>query len=271
MKAKLAILDMNDQVPNQGMRCIKEIVSEYQDRLDWDVFDVRGKNELPDMSYDIFISSGGPGSPLEEGLWRDSFLELLDQIRVHNAKVTSRKKFVFFICYSFQIACQHFGLGDVTKRRKTSFGVYPVHKTKAGKSEPILEPLDDPYYAIDSRDWQVVQPRLEVFEEHGAQILSLEKIRTHVEYERAIMSVRFSPELVGTQFHPEADSDGMLVHLSSDEMKNKIVENFNADKYFRMLSDLNDPEKVEKTHSTILPKFISMSLAAIEKQHLVLN
>ena len=143
--------------------------------------------------------------------------------------------------------------------------------TKAGKSEPILEPLDDPYYAIDSRDWQVVQPRLEVFEEHGAQILSLEKIRTHVEYERAIMSVRFSPELVGTQFHPEADSDGMLVHLSSDEMKNKIVENFNADKYFRMLSDLNDPEKVEKTHSTILPKFISMSLAAIEKQHLVLN
>ena len=32
--------------------------------LVWDEFDVRLKNELPDISYDIYISSGGPGDPL---------------------------------------------------------------------------------------------------------------------------------------------------------------------------------------------------------------
>jgi hypothetical protein len=31
------------------------------------------------------------------------------------------------------------------------------------------------------------------------------KIRDHVQYERAIMAVRFTDYFVGTQFHPEAD------------------------------------------------------------------
>ena len=45
------------------MRCIREIVNQYSDRngidLEWDEFDVRQKEQVPDMSYDIFISSGG--------------------------------------------------------------------------------------------------------------------------------------------------------------------------------------------------------------------
>ena len=66
------------------------------------------------------------------------------------------------------------------------------------------------YYGVDSRLWQLVKPKRGVFNHHGAKILSLEKIRTHVEYERAIMAIRFSPEMVGTQFHPEAEPEAML-------------------------------------------------------------
>jgi imidazoleglycerol phosphate synthase glutamine amidotransferase subunit HisH len=53
-----------------------------------------------------------------------------------------------------------------------------------------------------------------------ATIISLEKIRDHVQYERAIiMAVRFTPYFVGTQFHPEADPISFISHLRN---KSKI-------------------------------------------------
>ena len=271
-KAKLAILDMNNNVPNQGLRCIKDIAIEFEDQVDWKVFDVRVKDEIPDLSYDIFICSGGPGSPLEGGEWKDRFFELIDGAWKHNQTTTERKKYFFFICHSFQMACEHFELGSITKRKSTSFGVYPIHKTKAGMKDPILAGLPDPYHGVDSRDWQLVQPRLEVFEEHGAQILSLEKIRTHVELERAIMAVRFSEEFVGTQYHPEADALGMKAHFSKPENRKKVIKNFDKKKYEDMMEHLDDPDKIELTHKMIIPHFISEALASIEKhQETVLN
>jgi len=175
-KPKIAILDMNNGVPNQGLRCIREIAEVFEGEASWKIYDVRAKGELPNLSYDIYISSGGPGSPLEKGPWRQPYFQLLDDIRTN-------RKHLFLICYSFQLACHHFGLSKVNKRRRTSFGVYPIHKTKAGKKDDLLDGLEDPYFAVDSRDWQVVQPRMGKFRKMGAQILSLEKIRTHVEYE----------------------------------------------------------------------------------------
>ncbi|MFT5763421.1 MAG: homoserine O-succinyltransferase [Saprospiraceae bacterium] len=262
-KTRLAILDMNNKVPNQGLRCIRDIVSEFGEQLDWKVFDVRGENEMPDLSYDIYICSGGPGSPLLKGEWKDRFYELVDTAWNRNQSGEADKKYFFFICYSFQMACEHFGLCDITTRKKTSFGIYPIHKTKAGRKDEILEGLADPYYAVDSRDWQLIQPRLKVFEEHNAKILSLEKIRTHIEYERAIMAVRFSDEFVGTQFHPEADPEGMKDYFSKEEMKEKIIQNFDEKKYLDMMEHLDDPDKISLTHQTILPHFISSAIAAI--------
>jgi hypothetical protein len=61
---------------------------------------------------------------------------------------------------------------------------------------------------------QVVQPKLSIFSKKGAMIISLEKIRTHREYERAIMGVRFSDEFVGLQFHPEADPVSFITNLN---------------------------------------------------------
>lgn len=267
-KVKLAILDMNNNVPNQGLRCICELADRFSTELEWKVFDVRAKNELPDLSYDLYISSGGPGSPLEKGPWRQPYLQLVDRIVEHNHFSEHDKKYMFFICYSFQLACHHFQLAEVSLRRKTSFGVYPVHKTKAGEKDNLLQGLNDPYFVVDSRDWQVVQPRLKRFEEKGATILSLEKIRTHVEYERAIMAVRFSPYHVGTQFHPEADPEGLKVHFSEKENKNKVIENFNLEKYETMMNQIDEPEKIAKTHQILLPNFIRSSLKKIREANL---
>src|SRR5258705_11713487 len=67
-KIGIAILDLYEGIPNEGMRCIREIIKQWSDanniNVQKDEFDVRLKNELPDTSYDIYISSGGPGDPL---------------------------------------------------------------------------------------------------------------------------------------------------------------------------------------------------------------
>jgi GMP synthase-like glutamine amidotransferase len=263
-KIKLAILDMNNDEPNQGLRCIIDIVKMFNKEVDFKVFDVRAKNELPDLSFDIYISSGGPGSPLEDGKWRKPYLNFIQELWDFNINSNSKKKHVFFICYSFQVVCDYFELGEIKPRKSTSFGILPVHKTAAGKKDIILKGLEDPFYAVDSRDWQLIQPRLAVFKEHGATILSLEKIRTHVEYERAIMAVRFSKEFVGTQFHPEADPIGMYAHFSEDINKQKVITNFGEAKYNRMMDRMDDPDKIVKTYSQILPKFIRIALNQLE-------
>jgi GMP synthase-like glutamine amidotransferase len=259
-KVKMAILDMNNNQPNQGLRCIVDIAKSFNKQISFKIYDVRAKNELPDLSYDIYISSGGPGSPLEEGSWRQPYLELMQNLWDFNKQPTENKKFVFLICYSFQVACDYFQLGDIKLRKSPSFGILPIHKTKKGINDRLLKGLDDPFWAVDSRSWQLVQPRLKVFKEHGATILSLEKIRTHVEYERAIMAVRFSEEFVGTQFHPEADPVGMYAHFTEDINKQTVIKNFGEAKYNDMMSKMEDEDKIIKTYGIILPKFISEAI-----------
>lgn len=266
-KYRLALLDMNNGHPNQGMRCLRKIVAEYADVLEYQEFDVRQKNELPDSSFDMYISSGGPGDPLEEGtLWLDNYLSLVDELWENNLQDGSKKKYMFFICHSFQLVSRHFKLGEITKRKRTSFGVYPIHKAAGGKKDSLLAGLADQYYAVDSRDYQLVQPRLKVFKEHGASILSLEKIRTNVEYERAIMAVRFSKEFVGTQFHPEADPEGMKAYFLEEENRNKVIVNFGIEKYEEMMSHLDDPDKINLTYSSILPGFIDQAIRALKER-----
>lgn len=265
-KVKMAILDMNNDEPNQGLRCIADIARSFHEDIEFKIYNVRAKLEFPDLSYDLYISSGGPGSPLEDGPWRQPYLELIQKLWDFNKSDTDTKKYVFLICYSFQVVCDYFRLGEIKPRRSTSFGILPIHKTKAGLKDRLLEGLEDPFWAVDSRSWQLIQPRLSVFKEKGAKILSLEKIRTHVEYERAIMAVRFSDEFVGTQFHPEADPIGMYAHFSEEVNRQKVITNFGEEKYNTMMDKMDDDDKIIKTYGIILPKFIKEAIHETESR-----
>lgn len=265
-KFKLAILDMNNNQSNQGLRCIADIVSGFEDEVDYKIFNVRAALEFPDSSYDIYISSGGPDSPLEDGPWRIPYLNLVQELWDFNKSSEHQKKYMFLICYSFQVVCDYFKLGEMRPRHSTSFGVLPIHKTKEGAKDPLLAGLDDPFYAVDSRDWQLVQPRLKVFKQQGASILSLEKLRNHVDFERAIMAVRFSKEFVGTQFHPEADPVGMRAHFLAEANKHKVIANFGEEKYDDMMDKMDDPDKIIRTHKIILPNFISSAMKQLSSE-----
>ncbi len=258
---EIAILDMYNGEPNQGMRCIIEVIGRFNPFVSFKIFDVREKGELPEINkYDIYISTGGPGNPLEgDGVWDVKYHAFIDALtKWNNENIV--KKHVLFICHSFQIACKHFGLAEITKRKDTSFGVMTIHKTKTGHTDPLFEGLSDPFYAIDSRDYQVVQPKLNVFAKKGAKILSLEKIRDHVQYERAIMAVRFTDYFVGTQFHPEADPISFISSLRNKETKEKIRKMKGKRKFRNMLEDLLDDDKIYRTNEVLIPNFLRMAI-----------
>ena len=262
---RIAILDMYNGEPNQGMRCIIDIVNRFNQMVTFQIFDVRGKSEFPDIQkYDIFISTGGPGNPLEGDGWDLKWYDFVDKLW-HWNKEQKVKKHMLFICHSFQMACHHFGLATINKRKATSFGVMTIHKTEAGNNDPILEGLNNPFYAIDSRDYQVIQPKLSIFSKKGAMIIALEKMRTHVEYERAIMGVRFSDEFVGLQFHPEADALSFVANLKNKEKREHIIAMKGKTKFRDMLEDLLDEDKIYKTNETIIPNFLRIAINDLMK------
>jgi GMP synthase-like glutamine amidotransferase len=271
----VAIFDLYNNEPNEGMRGIQSILDRhlvpYPFKLRWKRFDVRFKDEVPDDSFDIYISSGGPGSPLEDvgAKWEKDYFELIDKLWNHNKSSAKNKKFVFFICHSFQLMCRHLNVGDVTKRHSTAFGIFPLHKTEAGQNEICFQELPDPFHAVDSRDWQVVQPNLERLHKMGAEILLIEKERPHVDFERAMMGVRFSPEMIGTQFHPEADPTGMLHYLLRKDKRDIVVKHHGQEKYDEMLLHLNDPDKISLTQNCILPTFLTDSINKIIENNLI--
>ncbi|HET7119435.1 MAG TPA: GMP synthase [Hanamia sp.] len=268
----IAILDLYEGHENQGMRGIREILNQYGEMNHLNIvskeFDVRLKNELPDTSYDIYISTGGPGSPVEsEGLtWDTLYFQWLTKMEDwNNDPANIQKKFIFFICHSFQLACRHFKIAQLTKRKSTAFGVFPVHLLEDGKNEPVFEGMPDPFYAVDSRDYQVVQPDRNRLQELGAKILCIEKERPHVPYERALMGVRFTDHFIGTQFHPEADAIGMTIHLKTEKRKKVVIDNYGFSKWESMIERLNDPDKILWTHDHILPNFLQIALNNLEE------
>ncbi len=264
---RIAILDLYDGVSNQGMRCIREILNQFGDQcqleITWDEFDVRQSHQVPDLSYDIFISSGGPGSPLDSfgSNWEQVYFKWLHHVQRWNYNEANlQKKHVFFICHSFQLACRHFHIAKVCKRKSTSFGVFPIHLLHEGIEEAIFEGMKDPFYAVDSRDYQVVEPNHNMIHQMGAAILVIEKHRPHVNLERAIMAVRFNEYMIGTQFHPEADAVGMSMYLQTEDKKKTVIENHGEAKWSSMIEQLNDPDKIMHTYSHILPNFLRISL-----------
>ena len=263
---KVAILDMYEGHENQGMRCIREIINQFGEahhlEIVWDEFEVRLKSEVPDNSYDIYISSGGPGSPLEsEGSdWEKAYFKWLETIEVwNNNSENYQKKYVFFICHSFQLVCRYWNLATICKRNSTAFGVFPIHFLEDGMHEPVFNGLHDPFYAVDSRDWQVIQPRMDILYK-GAKILCIEKERAHVPLERAIMAMRFNEYFFGTQFHPEADAVGMSMYLQKEDKKKTVIENHGHEKWESMLKHLEDPDKILWTYSHVLPNFLNIAV-----------
>ena len=265
---RIAILDLYEGYENQGMRCINDIIFHWGTvncyRIEFKIFEVRQHLQLPDIKdFDVYISSGGPGSPLEsEGTeWENKYFHFITGINEWNSQTNNTlKKHVFFICHSFQMACRYYNVATVCKRKSTSFGVFPIHRIDSGAEEIVFDELNDPFYVVDSRDYQVIEPKYEQLRALGASILAIEKERSHVPYERAIMAIRFNEYMIGTQFHPEADAIGMSMYLQKEDRKKSVVDNHGETKWKSMIEQLQDPDKIRYTYSKVLPNFLSQAV-----------
>jgi len=266
---RIAILDMYNNAPNEGMRCIRQLLrrGEIHNNVAFqvDTFNVRAENAVPGLDYDIYVSTGGPGSPLaSDEAWEPRYFAFIDALLAYNER-HEVKKHLLLICHSFQLVSRHLGIGHVSRRKSTSFGVLPVHLTAAGLAEPVLRTLPDPFFIVDSRDYQLTHLDAERLEALGAEVLCLEKERPHVPLARAIMAVRFTPEVIGTQFHPEADGEGMLRYMRTDERKQQVVTAYGEAKYEEMVRLLADPSTIERTESVIIPTFLRRALAQLSQ------
>jgi GMP synthase-like glutamine amidotransferase len=263
---RVAILDLYDGIENEGMRGFRDILERYKVKhnlnLKYQVFDVRRKVQVPDINFDVYISSGGPGDPLaSEGTeWEKKYFQLIDKLEAHNQNSDPQKKHVLFVCHSFQLMCRRYGLGDVNLRRSPSFGVLPVHMTEAGRNDQVFEGLADPFYAVDSRRWQVINPNISRFKELGIELLAIEKERPYVDLPRALMAIRFNEYFIATQFHPEADATGMKLMLQREHKKDEVVNEHGEDKYKEMIERLNEPDKIKHTQNTIIPNFLDEAI-----------
>lgn len=271
----VAIIDLYNNERNEGMRCIKEIVS-AQDHLinstpiSYKVFDTRYKDEIPSMDFDIYISSGGPGSPFDgKGKkWDSDYFQLLDNIWSLNQNNPDRKKYIFFICHSFQMMARYFKFAEVTERYEKSFGILPFVLTEAGRIDPVLKNLTDPFFAADFRQYHVINPDEKIMDELGAKILAIEDPAEVKGHQQALMAVRISNEIMGTQFHPEADTESMLYHFKQDDRKKQVTDKYGERRYEDMLKLLEDPNATKLTRKTVLPTFLRM---AIEELNAVLT
>ena len=267
MIVRVAILDMNNGARNIGIRNIRRIVDHFhhmvrshnrQVDVQVDQFHVRDRNEIPDTSYHIYISSGGPGSPLDDDgkPCEQEYFSLIDNLLDHN---TSRedKKFFFGICHSFQMMVKKFDIGDITQREVRKMGVVPLVKTTAGQTDDMLLGLADRFYGFDNRDWQVVNPDEKRLEQHGFQILSFEGDARNST--AAVTGIRFTPEIEAVQFHPEAEKNGILMRFTDPHEKNRIINQFGQKKYDELIQSVQNPNKLLKTYRIILPNFLRRS------------
>lgn len=111
---RIALLDLYEGVANEGMRCLRALMQEWSELHQIPVsvteFDVRLQQDLPGLDFDVYISSGGPGSPLasDQAPWEDRYFKWIQEIENYNQSGLGAPKHVLFICHSFQLACRFF-------------------------------------------------------------------------------------------------------------------------------------------------------------------
>lgn len=253
---KIAVIDMYDGEPNLGKKCIHGILANWSTQRKIEivttVFRLRNNCEIPDNTFDIYISTGGPGSPIESVHldWDDLYVQWLENMVALN-------KPVLLICHSFQIACRHFEIGTVGLRKSSQVGILPVHPLT---EDSLFNNLADPFYALESRHYQITEPNDEKIQALGASILALEKIRPNIPLERAIMAVRFTPKMYGVQFHPEAAPAVLKPFFMESSTKKAIVDEFGIQKWEQIIQHLKDPNTLVTTYSNFIPNFLDKAI-----------
>lgn len=273
---RIAVLDLNRGLPNEGMRSIRTLLSTAESEtgraVEVDVFEVRLDGAVPGLDHDAYISSGGPGSPFagEGSEWERKYFEWMHALWDLRRDSPGEAGSALFICHSFQLMCRAFGLARITRRRRPAFGVYEVSLTGAGMQDALLQGMHSMIHAADFRKWQAVRPDRNRIRELDGRIIAVEKERPHIDLERAVMGIRLGvgdgdgrPGFVGVQFHPEADPVGMRRHFNRPDKREAVIEEYGEARFERLLDALDDPDFLIRTYRAVIPRFVERALPGV--------
>jgi len=263
---RVCIVDMNNAHVNQAMRCLRGLVGGFFQRvadenpsLRCDLVEVspRDTNNPVPRDCDLYLSSGGPGSPFDgDGQpWVEDFSRFCDGV-VDSATRGEDRQALFAICYSFEMVVRHFGLAKIAARHERKFGVMPVYTTPAGQEHPLLAPFGDRLFAFEHRNWEAVDLDEARLRGLGGNLLARES-RDGFSKGRAILGLDVAPNLEAVQFHPEADRPGVMNWVARPDQAAAFRAQYGEFTYQAMLRTLDDPRRLARTFALVIPGWMA--------------
>ena len=256
---RICLVDMNNGVANQATRCFRRILEGFERRvaaanpgLSCRVNHVQPRNlgELPDTTYDLVLSSGGPGAPTDgfDDPWGVGYRNFLDDVVRANLAAPHTATKLLVVCHSFELAVLHFAVAEMRKRATLKFGVMPAYLTPSGQTVDFLRPFGYRLFAWEHRNWEAVNSNAGRLKELGGAVLAMEShAKGVVNTGEAILGLHFAPGVDGTQFHPEADKSGVLAWIEKPEHASAVEGAYGRALYDRMLKSLGNPERLART------------------------
>ena len=260
---RVCIVDMNDGHVNQAMRCLRGIVSRFfrhvqtfNPDLPCELVEVSPRDtdhEIP-RDADLYLSSGGPGSPYDgdDRKWSADYSRFVDWVAESNVDPGPDSKGLFAICYSFEMVVRHFRLAEVAPRAERKFGVMPVYMTNEGQQHPLLKAFGDRLFAFEHRNWEAVDLDEKALAALGGKLLARES-RDGVSKGRAILGLDVVPGIEAVQFHPEADRPGVMNWVARPDQAAAFKAVYGEVTYRAMLRTLDDPRRLARTYALLIP------------------
>jgi GMP synthase-like glutamine amidotransferase len=270
---RVCIVDMNAGHANQAMRCFRGLVGDFFERaraanptLPCDVVEVSPRNtddRLP-RDADIYISSGGPGSPFDgDGTeWLADYARFLDGFAERASRGEGDPQAYFGICFSFELLVHHFKVASLQKKAHRKFGIMPVYPTTDGQRHPLYEPFGDRLFAFEHRNWEVVDVDDARMAALGGQVLARESRDGHSKG-RSVVSFAIGSGIEGVLFHPEADRAGVMNWLSRPEEAEAFRSAYGDKTYQAMLRTVDDPARLARTYSLFVPGWLTRKFNAL--------
>jgi homoserine O-succinyltransferase/O-acetyltransferase len=265
---RLSLVDMNNGVPNEAVRCFRRLLEAFSarvrsanPRLSVVVEHVQPRNlgELPSPQADLILSSGGPGSPHDgwEEPWCTGYRHFLDRILDQAAQQPEQAPKAFVVCHSFEIAIQHFGFAEMTRRPDLKFAIFPAYLTAEGEETDYLEAFDERLFVWEHRRFQAVGLDVKRLRAQKGAVLARESRPGQRDKGEALLALRFGPGLEGTQFHPEADRPGVLAWIHRPEHTAALRDAYGNSLLERMMKTLDDPGRLARTFALLIPGWLA--------------
>lgn len=263
---RVCLIDMNNAHVNQAMRCLRGIVGQFFQKaqhhnpsLSVELCEVspRDTNEPIPRNADLYIGSGGPGSPYEhEGtVWSKDVSAFLDGLVESHAGPDENAQSIFAVCYSFELVVMHFGVCEVVPRAERKFGVMPIYTTVEGRHHPLLRSFGDRLFAFEHRNWEAVDLDSRKLSSLGGSVLARES-RDGFSKGRALLGLDVAPGVEAVQFHPEADRAGVMNWVARPEQAAAFREQYGELTYQAMLRTLDDPRRLARTYALVIPSWM---------------